>query len=274
MSAVALDGPAITGVAAFFRKPRLHGLKPWVLPIALLLVWDLLARRNVGQGLSFVTIDQLGVAFADAVLSGELAANVATSLGRVAIGVVGGALLGIALGSAMGLNSVVDRVVGPVFHAIRQVPTLAWIPLLGLWFGYGELPKLLIVTKAAMFPMVLGTYEGLRTVGTAEVEVGRVLTFDRWTMFRRVRLPAALPMMLTGLQQGLGFAWVACIGTEILFGSGLGIGALIEDGQIQGRMETVLLGVIFVGVIAALINTLFTRVAAHQLRWRDIRDRS
>jgi sulfonate transport system permease protein len=185
--------------------------------------------------------------------------------------VVGGSLLGIVLGSAMALNSIVDRVIGPIFHAIRQVPTLAWIPLLGLWFGYGELPKLLIVTKAAMLPMVLGTYEGLRTVGTAEVEVGRVLTFDRWTMFRRVRLPAALPMMLTGLQQGLGFAWVACIGTEILFGSGLGIGALIEDGQIQGRMETVLLGVIFVGIIAALINTLFTRVAAHQLRWRDTR---
>ncbi len=272
MSAAVVSGPAVTGVARSFRKPRMTWLKALVLPVALLLLWDFLARRGVGQGMSFVTLGQLGEALVAAIASGDLMQNVATSLGRVGIGVIAGSLLGIALGTAMALVPAINRIVGPVFHEIRQVPTLGWIPLLGLWFGYGEFPKLLIVTKAAMFPMVLSAYEGLRTVRRSDIEVGQVLTFDPWTMFWRVRVPAAMPMIITGLQQALGFAWVACVGTEILFGSGLGIGAMIEHGQIQGQMETVLLGVIFVGLIACIINGLFSRLAAHQLRWRDVEE--
>ncbi len=272
MSFSATAGAALTGSHPSFKKPRLHKLKGLVLPIALILICDFLARRNVGQGFSFVTIGQLAEAFVAAVASGDLPDNVGVSLGRVGIGVMCGSVLGIALGTAMALSRGVDRVVGPVFHAIRQVPTLGWIPLLGLWFGYDEFPKLLIVTKAAMFPLVLSTYEGLRNVKQADLEVGRVLTFDPWTLFWRVRLRAATPMILTGLQQGLAFAWIACIGTEILFGSGAGIGTMIETGQIEGKMETVLLGVIFVGVIAFAITALFNRFAAFQLRWRDVED--
>lgn len=265
---VAATAPASAGSHASFKRPRLHRLKGLVLPLLLLLIWDYLARQNVGHGLAFVTVTDLGIALRDAILSGDLLASILASLQRVAIGVACGGVLGVALGAAMALSPLVDRIIGPLFHAVRQVPTLGWIPLLGLWFGYGEFPKLLLVTKAAMFPLVLSTYEALRTVKTSDLEVGRVLTFDPWTLFWRVRLRAALPMMVTGLQQSLAFAWVACIGTEILFGSGLGIGAMIEDGQIQSRMETVLLGVIFVGLIAYCLTALFNRLAARQLRWR------
>lgn len=271
MSLAATSAPAFAGSHPSFKRPKLHRFKGLLLPVLLLLLWDYLARQNVGQGLAFVTIADLAVAFGDTIASGDLLRNILASLQRVAIGVLCGGILGVALGTAMALIPLVDRIVGPLFHAIRQVPTLGWIPLLGLWFGYGEFPKLLIVTKAAMFPLVLNTYEALRTVKQSDIEVGRVLTFDPWTLFWRVRLRAALPMMVTGLQQALAFAWVACIGTEILFGSGLGLGAMIEDGQIQSRMETVLLGVIFVGLIAYSLTVLFNRLAARQLRWRDVK---
>jgi sulfonate transport system permease protein len=271
MSLAATNGPAFAGSNPSFRRPRLHRFKGLLLPVALLLLWDYLARQNVGSGLAFVTIAELGVALKDVIASGDLLLNVVASLRRVAIGLVCGGTLGVALGAAMALSVLVDRIVGPLFHAIRQVPTLGWIPLLGLWFGYGEFPKLLIISKAAMFPLVLCTYEALRTVKQSDIEVGRVLTFDAWTLFWRVRLRAALPMIVTGLQQALAFAWVACIGTEILFGSGLGIGAMIEEGQIQSRMDVVLLGVIFVGLIAYSLTILFNRLAARQLRWRDIK---
>jgi len=272
MSFAAASGPAIAGSHPRFRIPRLSWLKGLLLPLAILLVWDLLARRGVSHGFAFVTLSQLVSALADAVASGDLLNNIGASLKRVAIGVVGGGVLGVGVGTAMALSRTVDRILGPIYHAIRQVPTLGWIPLLGLWFGYGELPKLLIVTKAAMFPLVLNSYEGLKGVKDAHLDVGRVLMLDRWTLFWRVRFRAALPMILTGLQQALAFAWIACIGTEILFGSGAGIGAMIETGQIQGRMETVFLGIIFVGLIAYAITTLFNRLAASQLRWRDIKE--
>lgn len=272
MNFPAMSGPAMGGSYTSFNLPRLDWLKGLLLPLLILLVWDMLARRGVSHGFAFVTLGQLTTAFSDTLTSGDLLRNVGSSLQRVGIGVVGGSLLGIGVGAAMALSRTVDRIIGPLYHAIRQVPTLGWIPLLGLWFGYGELPKLLIVTKAAMFPLVLNTYEGLKGVKGAHLDVGRVLMLDGWTLFWRVRFRAALPMILTGLQQALAFAWIACIGTEILFGSGAGIGAMIENGQIQGRMETVLLGIIFVGLIAYAITTLFNRLAAPQLRWRDIKE--
>jgi sulfonate transport system permease protein len=274
MTFPALGGPAVTGSHPAFRSPKLHWLKGWLLPVAILIAWDILARRHVGSGFAFVTLDQLYRAFVDTLSSGQLGSNVGVSLGRVAIGLIVGGGLGVAIGAAMASSPVVDRVIGPVFHAIRQVPTLGWIPLLGLWFGYGELPKVLIICKAAMFPLVLNTYEGLKGVKQDHLDVGRVLTLDPLSLFFRVRLPGALPMILTGLQQALAFSWIACIGVEILFGSGPGIGAMIEEGQIQGRMDVVLLGVIFVGLIAYAITTLFTRLAARQLRWRELKDQT
>lgn len=267
-----LGGPAMAGSHPTFKMPRLSFLKGLVLPLLILVAWDLLARRGGSLGFAFVSLDQLGRAFVDMVSSGSLPRHVGASLLRVAIGLSVGGLGGVLIGAAMALSPALDKVVGPVFHAIRQVPTLGWIPLLGLWFGYGELPKDLIVIKAAMFPLVLNTYEGLKGVKAAQIDVGRVLTLNPLQLFFKVRLPAALPMILTGLQQALAFCWIACIGVEILFGSGDGIGAMIETGQIEGRMDVVLIGVIFVGLIAFTLTRLFTRLAAPALRWRDLKE--
>lgn len=274
MSFPAQSGPAMTGSHPSFRLPPLGGLKALILPLLLFLVWDLLARRNVGQGLIFVSLADLGRAVIDAVRSGDLPRNVGFSLLRVAFGLLAGGFVGVLLGSAMALSRPLDRLLGPVLHALRQVPTLGWIPLLGLWFGYGETPKLLIAAKAAMFPLLLNSYEGLKGTKDIHVEAGRVLGFSGWDLFWRVRLPSALPMLLTGLQQAMAFTWIACIGVEILFGAGPGIGSMIENGQIQGRMDTVLLGVVFVGLIAYAITALSNRLIAPALRWRDLKDAS
>jgi len=267
-----LGAPAMAGSHPTFTMPRLSFLKGLVLPVLILIVWDVLARRGGGYGFAFVSLGQLGQALVDTFVSGDLPRHVGTSLLRVALGLAVGGILGVLVGAAMALSPLVDRMLGPVYHAIRQVPTLGWIPLLGLWFGYGELPKDLIVIKAAMFPLVLNTYEGLKGVKTAHVEVGRVLTLTPLRLFLKVRLPASLPMVLTGLQQALAFSWIACIGVEILFGSGDGIGAMIEAGQVEGRMDIVLLGVILVGLIAFSLTRLFSRLAAPGLRWRDLKE--
>lgn len=274
MSLPAQGGPAMTGSHPSFRLPRLGGLKTLILPLLLFLTWDLLARRNVGHGLIFVSLADLATALVEAVRSGDLPRNIGVSLLRVAFGLGVGGVVGVALGAAMALWRPLDRVLGPVLHALRQVPTLGWIPLLGLWFGYGETPKLLIAAKAAMFPLLLNSYEGLKGTKRDYVEAGRVLGFGPWDLFWRVRLPSALPMLLTGLQQAMAFTWIACIGVEILFGAGPGIGSMIEHGQIEGRMDTVLLGVVFVGLIAYAITTLSNRLIAPALRWRDLKEAS
>lgn len=266
------SGPAMSGSHPSFKLPRLHALKGWVLPVMILLVWDLMSRQGPTGGFAFVSIAELGTAFVEILKSGELARNIGVSLGRVGIGLVVGGGLGLGVGAAMALSPTVDRVLGPVYHAIRQVPTLGWIPLLGLWFGYGDLPKILIVIKAAMFPVVLNTYEGLKGVKEGHLDVGRVLTLRPYETFLHLRLPAALPMILTGFQQALAFAWIACIGVEILFGAGPGIGSMIEEGQIQGRMDVVLLGVVFVGLIAFAITTGFNRLSRRLLRWRELKE--
>lgn len=272
MTYSATSGPAMSGSHPSFKLPRLHGLKGLVLPALILLAWDLMSRQGGGSSFAFVSIGELGEAFVDILRSGELVRNIGVSLGRVAVGLVVGGGLGLAVGVAMAQSPTVDRVLGPVYHAIRQVPTLGWIPLLGLWFGYGDMPKMLIVIKAAMFPVVLNTYEGLKGVKESHLDVGRVLTLKPHEIFLSLRLPAALPMILTGFQQALAFSWIACIGVEILFGAGPGIGSMIEEGQIQGRMDIVLLGVVFVGLIAFTITTGFNRVSARLLRWRELKE--
>lgn len=270
MSLPSVGGPAMSGSHPSFRLPRLDRLRGLVLPVVLLLLWDLAARRG---GYGFATLDEIGRTFVQALSGGDLGRNVWVSLLRVVFGLLVGGSLGVAIGAGMALSPTVDRVLGPVFTALRQVPTLGWIPLLGLWFGYGELPKLLIVTKAAMFPLILNTYEGLKGVKPQHLDVARVLELGPWRSFWRVRLPSALPMIVTGLQQALAFTWIACIGVEILFGAGegAGIGAMIEQGQTQSRMDVVVLGVLIVGVIAFALTKFSNRVAAPALRWRDLR---
>ena len=171
----------------------------------------------------------------------------------------------------MALSSVANRLIGPLFHAVRQVPMLGWIPLIAMWFGNGEFSKVLIVTLAAFYPMVINTYQGFSHVERRYREVGQVLVLSRGQQLRHVLLPAALPSIATGVLQALAFAWVTAIGSELFLSSGAGLGNLMMNAEAAARMEIIVVCVLCIGLCGYLMSWLCTLLSRRLLRWRPTR---
>lgn len=239
-----------------------------IVPVLLLAWWQMQSQAGGARALAFAPIDSIGAAFVELAASGVLLNDALTTLSRAISGLVLGGALGIAVGVAMATSLIVDRLVGPLYHAIRQVPLLGWLPLIGLWLGNGDSAKLLIVSLAAFYPTVLNSYEGIAHVEKRYVEVGRVYGFSPFQRFRLILLPAALSLILTGVTQALAFAWIATIGTEILLGSGSGLGATMGLAQAQQRMDVILVTIIVTALLGFTVNHLFARLRGHLLRWQ------
>ncbi|HWA72397.1 MAG TPA: ABC transporter permease [Polyangiaceae bacterium] len=243
-------------------------LRGFIVPLALLLVWDLLTR--------FKLVNPLLVARPAAVLAvlgeqwreGGLVPQLLASLRRDLSGFALGSVAGIAVGSAMGLSRLADRLVGPTFNAAKQVAIFAWIPLISVWFGSDEPAKVVFISLSAFYPVVVSTFEGIRSVGREHVEVARVFRFTYLQIFRKVVLPGALPSIFAGLHLALVYSWLGTLGAEYLLAPGLGIGNLMIEGREQFKMDKVLLGVIIAGIIGFSLNALSSRLEARLSRWR------
>jgi sulfonate transport system permease protein len=250
---------------------RLKSLRGLVLPVVLVLVWDALSRQNAAMAYALVPVRTIADAFLELVANGELLTNLLASLARTSTGLALGIVFGVTVGVLMALSKVADRLVGPLFHSIRQVPMLGWIPLIAMWFGNGEVSKVLIVTLAAFYPMVLNTYEGFSNVDKRYREVGRVLELSRTQQFLHVLLPAAVPSIANGVLHALAFAWVTAVGSELFLSSGAGLGNLMMNAEAGSRMEIIVVCVLCIGLSGYVMNLLFSRLSRYVLRWRNIR---
>lgn len=244
-------------------------LRPFYVPAILLVLWDLLSRVNDSFRYAFVPVREISTGLLEILTNGQLLENLLASLQTTCLGLVIGSLAGLLVGSLMAVSRVADDIVSPLFNAWRPVPTLGFIPLVVLWFGSGELSKMVIVVLAAFEPMVLNTYEGLLASETKHREVGEIFRFNRWQLFTTVQLPAAVPMIVTGVLHALGFAWIATIGCELLFTVGPGLGGMMEHAQMAGRMDIIILCVVSIGLVGLAMNLGLERLARRLLRWRN-----
>jgi sulfonate transport system permease protein len=240
------------------------------LPVLLLGLWVVAARRGWVDSLVLVPPGRLVAAALDHEVRTSLLAGVAATFTRLALGGVIGGTLGLLLGLAMGLSRSFDRVMGPSFHGFRQVAIFAWIPLLTAWFGNGHLCKIVFVALAAAKPMVMGAYQGVRSVDRQYLELGQVLGFSRTRLLRAIVLPAAAPALFTALQLSLIFAWFAAIGAEYVIGAlAGGIGSVVMGAQEHLRTDVVLLGVGLIATIGIGLNTLLRRLPRLLFRWKE-----
>ena len=247
------------------RNPALQGA---VLPLLLLLLWETASRQGTAYAYAFVPLAEIWRGLVELLSSGELLANLFATLRTMVTGLMIGSLLGLTVGALMGISRIIDLLIEPLYHTVRQIPLLGLIPLIGLWFGNGEFSKLLIVCLAAFYPMVLNTYEGIRNVDRKYLEVAQILKFTPWQLVTRVLLPGALPSVWTGLMHALAFAWISTVGSELLFVAGPGLGGLMQTAQAASRMDIVILCVASIGITGLLINAGFSRLGRHLLRWR------
>jgi sulfonate transport system permease protein len=243
-------------------------LRGLVLPALLLVLWELATRYHLVNLRLLVRPSLVVSTFLRELREGELLGQLGASLARDLGGATLGTAAGVIVGSAMGVSRFWNRLLGSSFHAAKQVAIFAWIPLMSVWLGNGEPAKVVFIALSAFYPVVLNTFEGIRSVGAEYVEVARVFRFSRLQVFRRVILRGAAPSILAGIQVALVYSWLATIGAEYLLAAGPGIGNLMIDGRESFQMDKVLVGVVLVGAVGASISAIASAIGARQLRWR------
>jgi len=236
-------------------------------PALVLLWWQWEASRGGAHAATFASLGTIGGAVRELLANGSLISDAQATLRRAFIGLGIGASLGIVLGVAMGASRLLDRVLSPLLNALRQVPMIGWLPLIGLWFGAGDVSQLIVIAVSAFFPSLLNAHAGVAQVEQRYLDVADVLHFSALQRFRYVLLPSAMPSILTGLTQALAFAWISAIGTEILIGSGGGLGATMQLGQTQQRLDIILVAIAVTAALGFGINQSVLKLRARLLRW-------
>lgn len=197
-----------------------------------------------------------------------LALHILVSTARVLAGFAIGAALGIVVGAAVGLSRRTESILDPTFQALRAIPGLAWVPLLLLWLGIDELPKITLIAIGAFFPVYLGLVSGIRDVDRKQVEVGEMYGLKGAELIRRIFIPAALPSLFTGLRTSLSLAWMFLVAAELIAAT-KGLGYLLTDGREVSRPDIVVAAILLLAILGKLSDTALKAIETRKLRWRD-----
>lgn len=267
--AVTLDQAART--ARSRRKRRTVRLKDLglgvVVPLLVLVVWELATRRHWVKPYFLPRPLSVIAAFKEMLFEEGLLTDFRVSAVVVLEGFFLGGVLGLLTGIGAGVSKTVERLLGPVLNSIRQVPPLAWLPLIVLWVGIGPLAKGVMIAKAVFFPVFLNTLQGIRGVGKEYVEVARIFEYRRALLLRRVIIPAALPSIFVGLRYGAGLAWAFVIAAEMLSGK-LGLGYLLMRSQELLLTEQLFVVIVVIGTVGFAVDVTLRRIESGLLRWK------
>lgn len=201
---------------------------PWIVPLAVAALW-VVASREHWMSEQILPAPALVWQSALEFGSGELWGHLWISLQRLIWGLLAGIASGLLLGTWLGGSRRAQTLVLPTFVALAQIPTLAWIPLFMLFFGIGELLKLVVLVKAVVVPVTLHTLVGVRDAQPKLREAAAVLRLPPHLLFLRLLLPAALPAFLAGVRLALATGWTSLLAVELL-ASSEGIGYLMVWG--------------------------------------------
>lgn len=250
-------------------SPRRWGwLTGAVLPVALLLLWEVLARAGVLRPNLLPAPSRVLATIGELARTGELWGHVGITLARVGAGFALGGALATALGAATGYSRRLFQLLDPLLQGVRNIPSLAWVPLFILWMGIYETSKVVLIAVGAFFPVYLNLMSGVQGVDRKLVEVGRVYRLTGAQLVRRVFLPATLPAYFVGLRSGLGLGWMFVVAAEIM-GANRGLGFLLVDGQMTGRPQTILASILLFAVLGQLTDAALAALSRSLLRWQD-----
>ncbi|MCU0965471.1 MAG: ABC transporter permease [Burkholderiaceae bacterium] len=185
--------------------------------------------------------------------------HLASSLGRFGMGFALAVLVGIPLGLLMAWFRWIDRLVTPIFEAVRFVAPIAWVPFAALWFGTGIGGPVLIIFMGAFPPVLINTYRGAKQVDRKYIEASRMLGASAWRAMTEVLLPAAVPSIVAGLRISAGLGWQSLVGAELIVASS-GVGYLMVKGQAAVSTATVMSGMAAIGIVGLLIDIALRRV--------------
>jgi sulfonate transport system permease protein len=241
-------------------------LAPWLLPITLIAVWEGASRAGWIPSRILPAPSQVAAAFWENAKSGALFRHAAISAQRALIGLAIGGSLGFALGVVNGVWRPAEALLDSSMQMLRNVPHLAIIPLVILWFGIDEEAKIFLVAIGVLFPIYLNAFHGIRTVDKGLIEMARVYGLSRPALFWRVILPGALPSVLVGLRFSLGIMWLTLIVAETI-SANAGIGYMTMNAREFLQTDVVLLGIIIYAVLGKLADVITRAIERRALSW-------
>lgn len=247
------------------RRPW-QRLLPWAVPTLILALWQL--SSQAGWLSTRILPEPWAVlkAFWSLSASGEMWRHVATSTWRAAVGFAIGGGLGLALGLLTGTFRTAETLLDSSFQMVRNIPPLALIPLVILWFGIDETAKLFLVSLGVLFPIYLNTFHGIRSVDPGLIEMARSYGLSGWRLYTQVILPGATASILVGVRFSLGLMWVILIVAETISAQA-GIGYMTMNAREFLQTDVVLVGILLYALLGKLADVLAKALERGWLRW-------
>ncbi len=245
---------------------KASGLTQWALPLGILAAWQALSLAGFIPGRVLPAPSEVLAAGWKLVHSGELARNVWVSFWRAIVGFAIGGGIGFAFGLANGLSHRCERIFDSTLQMVRNIPHLALIPLVILWFGIDEAAKLFLVALGVFFPIYINTQHGIRTVDPQLIEMGRTYGMSGSALFWRVILPGALPSIFVGLRYALGIMWLTLIVAETISASS-GIGYMAMQAREFLLVDVVVLSILIYALLGKLADSIARLLERTCLSW-------
>lgn len=239
---------------------------PWILPIVIISAWQLSSTLGILSARILPNPVDIVTSAIDLTKSGQLFTNVWTSTKRAFVGFIVGGGIGFILGLANGLSKISEGLLDSSIQMIRNIPHLALIPIVILWFGIGEEAKLFLVALGTFFPIYLNTYHGIRSVDRTLIEMAYVYELKGFSLFWHIIFPAALPSILVGVRFALGITWVTLIVAETIAADS-GIGYMAMNAREFMQLDVVVLSIILYALLGKLSDVTAKLAEKRLLIW-------
>lgn len=273
-----LDGEVMTTTTLATRARNLTRSKPLLYGSlslgTLLLIWFAITDLTGLLGPNFLpspaqVVEQFLLLIAEPFAGTTLIGHTVSSLIRWGLGVLAGILIGVPLGVMLAWLPPVRAAITPVFEVLRYIPPFAWVPIAVLWFGASTTAQALVVFVAAFPPVVINSQLGVSQADPILTHATRSLGAGPFMTLRRVILPVAAPSIFTGIRIAVSNGWMALVGAELIVGKE-GLGFLIAQGQFNGSVATIFVGIIAIGLVGTLIDALIEASQKWVLPWRPV----
>jgi NitT/TauT family transport system permease protein len=240
-------------------------LSPWVL---LVLLWYAVAYSGLVNPALIPTPHAVAAMFWELLTKARLPRDILMSTQRVVLGVTCGIVVAVPVGFVLGWYPRVRTFIDPLINFFRALPPIALIPLVVVYFGIGEVAKVVILFYASFFAGVIVMYEGIAQISPIYVRVARTLGATDAELFRKVIIPLAVPHMLTALRVALGVAWATLVASELIAAQ-QGLGALIQNASSFFQLDIIYVGIICIGFIALAMDLVLRAFAGRLVAWQE-----